>query len=246
MKKALHFIEKLFGVYRWHPILALRYLPIVEALVALDEENKSILEVGSGGLGIVPYLKRPVVGLDITFDPPIYPLLIPVKGSALAIPFATGSFDTVISTDMLEHLSMTDRKKAISEIMRVAKRYICIGVPCGKAAQALDAQLAELYKSARDKQFNFFAEHAHFGLPEASNIKKLIEDAASTQNKNIQILEKATFNLTLRKFLMRGWISQNKLVDFIFRKGFLLFVPLFRMGNQSPTYRHLFFVTITS
>src|SRR3989344_3708650 len=32
IRNLLHFTEKLLGVYRWHPKIALRYLPIVAAL----------------------------------------------------------------------------------------------------------------------------------------------------------------------------------------------------------------------
>lgn len=37
--------------YRWHPEVALRYLPIVDQIQKL-ERKLNILDIGSGGLGI--------------------------------------------------------------------------------------------------------------------------------------------------------------------------------------------------
>jgi SAM-dependent methyltransferase len=49
-------------------------------------------------------------------------------GSALALPFENNSFDTVVSTDCLEHISSDDLPHAISEIARVATRSVYLTV----------------------------------------------------------------------------------------------------------------------
>lgn len=50
------------------------------------------------------------------------------EGALLNIPFADKSFDLVICTHAIEHIR--DYKRAISELKRVAKRYIIIIMPC--------------------------------------------------------------------------------------------------------------------
>jgi SAM-dependent methyltransferase len=45
-------------------------------------------------------------------------------GSVLALPYLEASFDTVVSTDCMEHLAPDDVPKALAEIHRVAKRYV--------------------------------------------------------------------------------------------------------------------------
>ena len=75
--------------YRWHPEVALRYLPIVKRIKQYKKELKKkelkILEVGSGSLGMAPYLKMPVTGLDVDFSGPKLSLLKPAQGKATKI-----------------------------------------------------------------------------------------------------------------------------------------------------------------
>ena len=244
MKRLLHFIERLFGVYRWHPTIALRYLPVVEEIRRQRLQDESILEAGSGGLGIAPYLKRRVIGIDLAFPPPVYPDFIPVRSTIISIPFIDQSFSTVVSIDTLEHLFNTQRLQAISELVRVSRKLVIIGVPCGSLAQEQDEKLSKTYVSTRRKEFDFFSEHAQFGLPTADEIIEYVELAARKLKRSINIRYFGTLNLGLRYFLMRGWISDNILVNIIFRKLFLLFIPIFRMLNGEPTYRQFFFITI--
>ncbi|MEK7165831.1 MAG: hypothetical protein AAB874_03430, partial [Patescibacteria group bacterium] len=82
MKKPWHIVEKLLGIYRWHPTIALRYLPIIDELRKNGFLNVDVLEVGSGSIGIVPYLRHQVVGVDIAFLDPIHRNLTPILGDA--------------------------------------------------------------------------------------------------------------------------------------------------------------------
>lgn len=49
-------------------------------------------------------------------------------GSVLSLPFADASFDTVVSTDCLEHLAREDVPKALAEIHRVARRNVFLQI----------------------------------------------------------------------------------------------------------------------
>lgn len=243
MRKLLHTIEKILGIYRWHPKIALRYLPVVEEIKKLGS-GAQILEIGSAGLGIAPYLRQQVIGLDIEFSPPFHPLLVPVSGTGTTIPFAPNSFDAVISIDMLEHIPKIDREKVIAQMLRIGRKLICIGVPCGEAAQTQDEQLKMDYKKRHGRDFLFLTEQIEYGVPEKSEIIKLIQEKAQQLGKHISIRTQGNINLKLRKRLMQGWISTNPLTDIFFRKILLLFIPIMKQMNHEPTYRQLFFVTI--
>ena len=250
---------------RWHPQIAMRYLPVVEYIKHKQTYQEvhqkrpglfrkgqafSVLEVGSGGLGIAPYLKMPVTGVDKEFEPPFHPLLKRVSGDATKLDFPNNSFDVVISMDMLEHLPKQKRQIAVIEMLGVAKSLAVIGVPCGREAGEHDREMKmRLPRSPRrprndDKGFRFLDEQVEYGLPEEIDILHYIKVAAKDLGKRIEVEIKGNMNLKLREFLMRGWMSKNVLVNILFRKVFLLLIPVFRMLDKEPYYRKMFFVEI--
>lgn len=229
---------------RWHPKIALRYLPIVEEIKKNGIKTPSVLEVGSGSLGIAPYLGLPVTGVDVDFSGPQFPLLKQVKGEAANLPFPDNSFDFAISVDVLEHLPPEKRAKAIAEVLRCAKVEVFMAVPCGKGAMEQDKELNSLYQQIFGQPFPFLKEHLAFGLPEKEWLSDTIKKEAEKLGKKTEIRAEGNINLGLRDFLMRGWMTKNPVVDFIFRKVFLLFIPIFRTMNQEPTYRQIFFIRV--
>ena len=97
------------------------------------EGKERILEIGSG-LGLLgKAIKKEVegeveyYGLELAYNPAARSkenAIEPVQANAVTLPFSRDSFDVVISTDVLEHIS--DEREAIREIYRVLK-------PGGKA-----------------------------------------------------------------------------------------------------------------
>jgi SAM-dependent methyltransferase len=95
----------------------------------------SVLDVGCGmGLLVRTLLKHGVDarGVDIAprpveennqLDPGRFQL-----GSILDLPFTDNSWDTVVSTDCLEHIAEADVPKALSELHRVARRAVYINL----------------------------------------------------------------------------------------------------------------------
>lgn len=240
------FLAKIAGLgyfNRWHPEVALRYLPIIDLINKFDSKDR-ILEVGSGGLGIAPYLGREVVGVDIDFYPPFHPLLKQVKGSVLHLPFPPNSFKIVICVDMLEHLEPAKRQKAISQMLKIAEKMVIIAVPCGREAYLQDKYLNQLFKKKYKSPYRFLDEQVQYGLPEENDIKNASKKGAEDNHKEITIKIKGNENLKLRYFLMRGWVSNNLIVNIIFRKILLFAIPILRLFNQEPTYRKIFIVNI--
>lgn len=50
------------------------------------------------------------------------------RASILSIPFKNNSFDTVVSLAVMEHILSTDTDRALTEAMRVAKRFILLQI----------------------------------------------------------------------------------------------------------------------
>lgn len=245
MKKSdiLAKISSFWFFYRWHPEVALRYLPIVEEIEKLDKET-SILEVGSGGLGITPYLRRKVTGVDVKFDPPFHPFLKKIICSVTKLPFADSSFDVVVSVDTLEHLRKKERKKAIDEMIRVARKKMLAGVPCGKMSADEDSWLSRFDQKHRGRIFPFLKEHLRYGLPEENEISDMISISAKQYKKVVSIMVKGNENISLHRFLLKGYMNKSVLEDFFFRKILLFAIPWLRHMNKAPTYRKLFFIDI--
>lgn len=230
--------------HRWHPEVALRYLPIVSQIKKMKNPDLKILEVGSGGLGICPYLKRKITAVDIKFAAPNHELLKKVIASAQNLPFPDSSFDTALSVDMLEHLPGKERIQAIKELIRVTKRKVFIGVPCGKLSQDQDILLNEYFKKIHKKHFEFLQEQVSYQLPVKEEIYDTILLAAKKNKKKIAVEVSGNENLKLHLFLMRGFAQKDFLSQIFFRKILLFFVPIMRLCNGEPTYRKIFTIDI--
>lgn len=242
--KLQHYIPlSLYRFWRWHPEVALRYMPIVKTIKKYSASS-TILEVGSGSLGISPYLGRSITGVDQNFEGPKLGLMHEIKGDATELPFKDRSYDIVISVDMLEHMSPKDRIKAIAEMVRVAGKLIVIGVPSGKEAEEHDKKMDIRYKWVFGHSYHFLDEQVGFGLPSTDDISHAIEEALSVNKRSARFRVENNESIGLRTILMYGWMTKNPIVDIIFRKLLVLLVPLFQYCNWEPTYRKIFIVTL--
>jgi len=86
--------------------------------------GKKVLDVGAG-TGALIRLIPSAIGIDIVARPGI------IEGDITKLPFEDESFDTVFSTEVLEHLTDLDLKKSVSEVYRVLKKggYFIVTVP---------------------------------------------------------------------------------------------------------------------
>jgi len=209
----------------------------------IDSKDR-VLEVGSGTLGIGPYLNKKFTGADIEFSGPKWPQMKRVIASATKLPFKDKSFDVVVNSDMLEHLPQKDRQQAINEIMRVANKTIIIGVPIGKKAHNQDKKLDQIYLKVHGERHQFLEEQTEFGLPKTSDITKSIDIAVKKHNTKYKLTIIPNMNLSIRMWLMKGWISKNPLTNIFFRKILLLVIPILRLFNHQPVYRKIFVIKL--
>ncbi len=120
-------------IARWH----LR--SVNEAIYQLVSESgaRSVLDAGCGEGFVTDYLARrdpslALTGIDVSSEAIDYArknfghasFLV---GSVLALPFGDASYDTVLCSEVLEHIP--DWEQAITELKRVARHYVLITVP---------------------------------------------------------------------------------------------------------------------
>jgi len=102
----------------------------------------SILEIGIGNGLVANYLKQRGYNLT-TMD--IDPRLNPDKiGSVIDIPFPDESFEVVACFEVLEHLPYKYFSEALSEILRVSKKYAVLSMPDATRAYRVLIQIPKI------------------------------------------------------------------------------------------------------
>ena len=243
---AENYIRTFFNKFYWrqHPEAALRYYPVVKAIKKLNLEDSKILEVGPGSLGIIPYLKREIDGVDVDFSGPKTKLLNKIKGKANNLPFAKNAYDVAISVDVLEHLRKEERQDAIYEILRVTKRLVVIVVPVGELAQEQDKKLDEYFFKKFGRRNQYLEEHVSNGLPKTEEILVFIDKSLRKLNKKAKVESFPNLNLLAREILMKTWITKSKFSYYLYLKGYLLFMPFLKLLNFGNCYRRVFVIEL--
>jgi SAM-dependent methyltransferase len=110
---------------------------IVTACVS--NEVQSILDIGCGNGEVTNVLpeRLQVVALDLSLTALRCVQRPKVRASCTALPFQNRQFDLCLCLEVLEHLSGDEADKTVSEIKRVARTWIIVGVP--------DREIREMY-----------------------------------------------------------------------------------------------------
>jgi SAM-dependent methyltransferase len=97
----------------------------------IPDDVDTILDVGCGDGAITNALGRrwTVTGVDSSSAALRHVTTEAVLGDARSLPFADGSFDLVMSSQMLEHLDDESYADALSELRRITRAYLLISVP---------------------------------------------------------------------------------------------------------------------
>ncbi len=235
-----HFFDKHF--WAQHPEAALRYAPVVSEIKKRKLSTSKILEVGSGSLGITPYLKTQIDALDIDFSGPKSNFVTKIKVNGEKFPFKASSYDVSISVDVLEHIPPKNREKAVFEMLRVTKKLAVIVVPCGEASEEQDKQLYNYWNKIFSKKNQFLEEHVKNGLPTVDEILVYIDRSKRSLGKPAKIKSYPNLNLFVRDILMKTWITKNKYIYYLYMKGYLLIVPILKLCNFGKTYRRVFVI----
>lgn len=229
----------------WDITIALRYLPIAGDIKRNFEEGDKILDVGSGEFGLATYLNDSfdITGTDVDFGKRRERKLKVVEASADKLPFKDNSFDGVVCVDMLEHLPSPLRRKAVSEMIRVAKKKVYLSFPRGNLSAMIDRVISKYYKLTHKKELGYLREHQKYTLPEENKIGLLINQAAEKNVKKIQVAKRGNTNSLLWLGLLILGFSEVRIFTNLYHK--LLFVlPVLNLMHFWPTYRVSYFVDI--
>lgn len=180
----------------------LRYSKVLKELkneISLNAERKiSVLEIGSGGLGISRLLKYTdfkkkcdltLADIDVNFLSKVKSeKTVVIYGDSL--PFEDNTFDVVISLDMLEHIPKDKRQNFLSEIKKVAKKTILLHFvahdpPEQFLSKDADQKFQDWYVKKFHKPDRWTAEHLMIDSPTIREIKDILPGAMITGTQNI-------------------------------------------------------------
>jgi hypothetical protein len=228
-------------VYLWHLDGAVRYSTAVRVIKTHGNPKSSILEVGSGSVGITLFLPRPVTGYDVDFTGPDLGYLKQVRGSGdmPSLPFADASFDFVLAMDMLEHVPPEARAPMLRELVRVARSWLVVSVPCGAIAEDYDRRLHQWFQARLGTDHRWLREHFDVGLPEAGQIEAQIRQSVAN-GTSYDLAVEDNFNVGLWLWAWKFHMSRNRFWRSFKNK---LLWPLrnwFSRHNGPPAYRKAF------
>ncbi len=160
--------------YGWQADIALRYVPVANALTSRprrsSETSEVFLDVGCGSKGgVTSYVPVRTVGVDLAFNVGRirrHPAVTPVVGSGLALPVANASVDVALCMDTLEHLSPAERMQLVAELFRVVAGdgLVIAGAPCGAEARQVEQAVNARYRQRTGRE--------HPGSPSTSNTSR--------------------------------------------------------------------------
>jgi hypothetical protein len=216
----------------------IRYAPIIDFV---QEHPGTVLEVGSGSFGLACYLPDlPIVGTDIEFNTAVQGNLRPVIASVDNLPFKSGSFDLVISSDMLEHIPEALRARAIEEILRVARKHVVIGFPSGAIAERTDRQIYGSLKKLKIAAPSWLLEHFLNPYPTSASVMRVLPPKGLTTriiaNGNC-LIHKAVILGETKPLILRFLMKLDRI------NRIRALSPIINFGR---TYREIMLITKTN
>lgn len=156
---------------------------ITSTIELIPPDVRTILDVGCGNGAFLNSLPNgyQAVGLDSSQEALKYVKGKAIHGDIAALPFESESFDLVTCLEVLEHLPSGVFEKALSELQRVAKKYIMISVPNN---EDLDYHLV-ICPVCRC----WYNPYRHVRKFDSEKLKALFEQFALSELKEISPLE---------------------------------------------------------
>ena len=123
------------------------------------------------------------------------------------LPFPDGSFATVLSQDVLEHVPPTARASWLEEIWRVTGRFLLLGCPWATpGVEEADRYLFELIRQDYGYDHGFLAEHLAHGHPGLEETRTFFEERGAS----VTVLPSGHLPSWILMQTVNAWLSHPK------------------------------------
>jgi hypothetical protein len=217
---------------------AARFFPILRELRAKLPPGGTLLEVGSGAAGLGEFWTGSFVGCDIAFGGRPVENMQAVRCSGHQLPFANDGFDAVVLSDVMEHVPPEYRAQVVYEALRVARRIVIFGYPCGPKAFELDKKLHGDYLLRKISPPVWLEEHMLHGFPDVDLLDTLPtgwkkKRTIPNENLGFHYWMMRTEMIRLWDYALRAMLrAMPRLVEFCLRQV-----------DREPSYRKIFVLT---
>jgi SAM-dependent methyltransferase len=160
-----------------------------EMLSNLPEQNgPQVLDAGCGAGGVAGFLgDLEVAGVDLETPGACPRNLTFQQASVLDLPFSDRAFPVVACIDVIEHLPLNARKRALQELVRVAGRAVLITCPNGQVAERADAEFRRSLDVRGHTVPEWLLEHQAQPYPTSSAVANNLREAAHTGGRSLGI-----------------------------------------------------------
>ena len=177
-----------------------------------------------------------VVGVDV--EPPLESAenFAFQKGTITDLQFRDQSFQVVSCIDVLEHLPLEARDRAIEELVRVASRAVLVACPHGENGQACDAEFLGALESRSRPIPDWVAEHQRQEYPTTTKVAEKIREAAAASGRKVKITLSYCEPLTVCRFV-RGAAARSNALYLAANLLLGVLLPLVPTPNSENSYR---------
>jgi GT2 family glycosyltransferase len=180
---------------------------LIPLLLPVGGEPLRILDVGGHSSPLKHFLPRDRITL-VDVQPPGSLTHLPlrydgyVQGDGARLPFVDDAFDVVTAHDTLEHIPKEDRPAFLTELARVAQRFVIVNGPVWTPDTVWAERRLAAFLERVDARSAYLDEHIERGLPEPQEITDGLSGSGAP------LLEVGNGNLWL-------WLALNAVKNYL-------------------------------
>jgi 2-polyprenyl-3-methyl-5-hydroxy-6-metoxy-1,4-benzoquinol methylase len=160
-----------------------------------------------------------------------------------SLPFEDRSFPVVSCVDVIEHLPLDVRAKAIDELVRVAGQTLVVAFPHGSPARQSDGRLLADFLQRGLEPPDWVVEHLRQAHPTDNEIEDRLRNAAAARSRQVSIRTRYCEPLLAQQLVRMS--SRTRICYFITSLTMGVLLPVLRTPTRENAYRAVLVVELS-